>query len=74
MIMVTLPCLSLIGFPYSWFFMIFPGVAALKLIMGAYTDIPFAEVMGLSLYLVCQNYLFYQLALRVFEKKIVYQD
>lgn len=74
MFLFTLPCLSLIGFPYSWIFTVFPSVAALKLMMGAYSTIPVWEAVGLTLYLAGLNYLFYRFTIRVFESKIVYQD
>ena len=74
MILFTLPCLSLVGFPYSWLFTIVPSVAALRLMMGAYTGIPVVEALGLILYLAGLNYLFYRFTIRVFENKIIYQD
>jgi fluoroquinolone transport system permease protein len=74
MILFTLPCLALIGFPYSWLFIIFPSMAALKLMMGAYTGMPVVETIGLMIYLAGLNFLFYRLTIRVFEKEVVYQD
>ncbi|MBN2273738.1 MAG: hypothetical protein JXK95_05355 [Bacteroidales bacterium] len=74
MVLFTLPCLSLIGFPYSWLFTVVPSVAALRLMMGAYTGIPVIEAIGLIVYLAGLNYVFYRLTIRVFEKKIIYQE
>jgi len=74
MMLFTLPCLSLIGFPYSWVFTVFPSVAALRLMMGAYTEMPAVETIGLAIYLAGLNYLFYRFTIHVFEKKIIYQD
>ncbi len=74
MILFTLPCLALIGFPYSWLFTVFPSVAALKLMMGAYTGISAIEAVALVMYLAGLNWFFYRFAIRVFESKIVYQD
>lgn len=74
MLLLVLPCFSLIGFPYSYLFTIIPSVAALRLMLGAYTGIPFFEAVGLIIYLSGMNYLFLRWAIRVFENKIVYQD
>lgn len=74
MILFTIPCISLVGFPFSWVFTVIPSVAAIRLMLGAYTGISFLESSGLIVYLAGMIYLFYQLTMRVFEKKIVYQD
>ena len=74
MLLLVLPCFSLIGFPYSDLFTIIPSVAALRLMLGAYTGIPLYEAIGLIIYLVGMNYLFLRWAIRVFENKIIYQD
>jgi fluoroquinolone transport system permease protein len=74
MLLFVLPCFSLIGFPYSWLFTIFPSVAALRLMLGAYMGIPVYEAIGLVVYLIGMNYLFLRWTIRVFENKIIYQD
>ncbi|MDD2263205.1 MAG: ABC transporter permease [Clostridia bacterium] len=74
MLLLILPCFSLIGFPYSDLFTIIPSVAALRLMLGAYSGIPLYEAVGLIIYLVGMNYLFLRWAIRVFENKIIYQD
>jgi len=74
MLLFVLPCFSLIGFPYSDLFTIIPSVAALRLMLGAYTGIPLYEAAGLITYLTGMNYLLLRWAIRVFENKIVYQD
>lgn len=74
MLLFVLPCFSLIGFPYSDLFTLIPSVAALRLMLGAYTGIPLLEAVGLTVYLVGLNYLFLRWAVRVFENKIIYQD
>lgn len=74
MLVFVLPCFSLIGFPYSWIFTIIPSVAALRLMLGAYTGIPFFEAIALIVYLIGINYLFLRWTIRVFENKIIYQD
>ncbi|MDX9782875.1 MAG: hypothetical protein RBT35_07860 [Bacteroidales bacterium] len=74
MLLLVLPCFSLIGFPYSDLFTIIPSVAALRLMLGAYTGIPLYEAVGLIIYLVGMNYLFLRWVIIVFENKIIYQD
>ncbi|MFW5852388.1 MAG: ABC transporter permease [Bacteroidota bacterium] len=74
MLLLVLPCFSLIGFPYSDLFTIIPSVAALRLMLGAYMGIPLYEAVGLTIYLVGMNYLFLRWTIRVFENKIIYQD
>jgi fluoroquinolone transport system permease protein len=74
MLLFILPCLALIGFPYSWLFTIIPSVAALKLMLGVYHGILWYEAVALVVYLSIVNYLLLRFAVRVFENKIVYQD
>ena len=74
MLLFILPCLALIGFPYSWLFTIVPSVAALKLMLGVYHGILWYEAAALVVYLFIVNYILLRFAVRVFENKIVYQD
>jgi len=74
MILFTLPCASLIGFQYSQLFEAIPSVAALRLMLGAFTGIPAWESAILIVYLTVLNYVCFRLTLRIFEKRIIYQD
>ncbi|MFO7620844.1 MAG: hypothetical protein R6W81_06200 [Bacteroidales bacterium] len=74
MLLFVLPCVTLIGFPYSWVFTIVPSVAALRLMLGAYTGINFYEATALIIYLTGMNYLFLRWTIRVFENEIIYQE
>jgi fluoroquinolone transport system permease protein len=74
MLLFILPCFAMLGFPYSEFFTIFPSVAALKLMLGAFHGISWYEATALIVYLLVVIYLLLKLAVRVFEKRIVYQD
>ncbi len=74
MLLFILPCFALLGFPYSDFFVIFPSVAALKLMLGAYRGISGFELTALGIYLFAINYVLLKLAVVTFEKRIVYQD
>ncbi len=55
LLLIVLPCFSMIGFPYSWVFNIFPSVAGLKLVYGAFNGIGTAAVAGFVFYLVGAN-------------------
>ncbi|HCT94373.1 MAG: hypothetical protein A2X19_02790 [Bacteroidetes bacterium GWE2_39_28] len=74
MLLFVLPCFSLLGFEYSYLFTVVPSVAALRLLLGAYHGIIWYEALGLTLYLMLMNYLFFRNSVRIFENKIVYQD
>jgi len=74
MLLLTLPCISLLGFPGSYLFTIVPSVAALKLMLGAFLGIGWLETAGLIIYLSFVNYVLLKRAVRVFENKIIYQD
>jgi fluoroquinolone transport system permease protein len=74
MLLFILPCFALLGFPYSEFFTIFPSVAALKLMLAAYHGIAWHEAAALAVYLLGINFLLTKHAVKVFEKRIVYQD
>lgn len=74
MLLFILPCFSLIGFPYAWLFTMVPSVAALKLMMGAYHGMVWYEAVALMVYLVLIAYLLLLWTVRVFERKIVFQD
>ncbi len=74
MILFVLPCFSLLGFPFSWLFLAIPSVAALKLLLGAYSGISPMLAASLLLYLALLSYLLFRFTLRVFERKIVFND
>jgi fluoroquinolone transport system permease protein len=74
MMLFILPCFALLGFPYSYFFTIFPSVAALKLMLGAFHGILWPEAIALTAYLLGINLLLLKFTVRVFENKIVYQN
>ena len=55
LLLIVLPCFSLIGFPYAWLFNIFPSVAGLKLVYGAFNGIDPISAAALSIYLLAAN-------------------
>ncbi len=55
LLLIVLPCFSLIGFPYDWVFNIFPSVAGLKLVFGAFNGIDPVSTVGFLVYLIAAN-------------------
>jgi len=74
MLLLVLPCFSLLGFKYSYLFYIFPSVSALKLMLGAFTGIATVEAVLLILFLLFVNYLLFLKSVKIFENKIVFNE
>ncbi|MDP3437686.1 MAG: hypothetical protein Q8S04_10620 [Bacteroidales bacterium] len=74
MLLLVLPCFSILGSPLLYPLTLVPSVAALRLMLGAFTQITWYESAGLTLYLLLANYLLYRYAVKIFENKIVFQD
>jgi len=55
MLLIVLPCFSLIGFPYSWIFNVFPSVAGLQLVFGAFNGLGIKGILALIIYLIVVN-------------------
>lgn len=72
MLIFTIPCLSLIGFKYSYVFTIFPSVATIRIVFGAYTGISTIEAIILIIYTLLIDILIFNKVQKVFEDKIVY--
>jgi fluoroquinolone transport system permease protein len=72
MILLVIPCFSLINFPYNWVFKIVPSVACINLVSGAYHGIPFYEAIILIIYMLIVNLLLLKKVCNVFEARIVY--
>lgn len=51
MLVLILPCFSIIGFPYSELFRVFPSVAALELVLGAFRGIAIMKALIYITYL-----------------------
>ena len=67
--LAVIPCFSLIGFPYSEVFYIIPSVAALKLLMSAYTGINPLLAVSLAAYLAAWVAALAVLAKRAYSKR-----
>jgi fluoroquinolone transport system permease protein len=70
LLLIVLPCFSLVGFPYSWVFNIFPSVAGLKLVYGAFNGIGSAAIAGFTLYLVSANIVMIIYVQKVFDSMV----
>ena len=56
MLLIVLPCFSLIEFPYYQLFYIFPSVAGIRLVYGAFNGLEANAVIGFTVYLLIANY------------------
>jgi len=74
MLLFVLPCFSLLGFTGSYLYTAVPSVAALRLMLGAYNGIYWYEALGLTLYLLVMNYIFFKYAIRIFENKTICRE
>jgi len=70
MLLIVLPCFSVVGFPYSWVFNIFPSVAGLHLVLGAYNGIPVLKALSFVVYLVAANILLLFYVEKVFDRMV----
>jgi fluoroquinolone transport system permease protein len=68
LLLIVLPCFSLIGFPYAWLFNIFPSVAGLKLVYGAFNGIDSISAAALSIYLLAANLAIARYVEKVFDR------
>jgi len=68
LLFIVLPCFSLIGFPYDWLFNIFPSVAGLKLVYGAFKGIDFLSAAAYSVYLLLANLVIAHYVEKIFDR------
>ncbi len=71
MLVMILPCFSLIGFPLSWLFRIFPSVAGIELLIGAFIKQDFGAMMTDIVILCIWIAIFFAAALKTYDKKIL---
>lgn len=72
MLLLILPCFSIIGFPYGYLLTTVPSTAALRLLLGTYYGMPIYETVGLIIYLTVINYITFSYVKKVFENKVIY--
>lgn len=68
---VILPCFSLIGFSYSWVFRVFPSVAGLWLVYGAFHGIGFIQGGLYMMYLVLVNIILLFQVVKIFDRSVI---
>ncbi len=68
LLLIVLPCFSLIGFPYAWLFNIFPSVAGLKLVYGAFNGIDFLSAAAYAAYLLAANLVIARYVEKIFDR------
>jgi fluoroquinolone transport system permease protein len=68
LLLIVLPCFSLIGFPYAWLFNIFPSVAGLKLVYGAFNGIDFLSAAAYAAYLLAANLAIARYVEKIFDR------
>lgn len=71
LLLIVLPCFSLIGFPYAWLFNIFPSVAGLKLVFGAFNGLDLLSTIGFSAYLVAANLAMARYVEKLFDQMVM---
>lgn len=69
MVLIIVPCFSLIGFPYSELFYVVPSVAAAKLIFGAFWQVSLLEMIVCTVSLLIWNYGVYRAVIAFFDKR-----
>lgn len=67
MILIILPCFSLIGFPYSELFYIVPSVASAKLIILAFSQVKVLDALICGVVMLIWNYLMYRVVTNRFD-------
>jgi len=70
MLLIVLPCFSLIEFPYSRFFIVFPSVAGLHLVYGAFNGIGNIKALWLTAYMAGANLLLLLYVEKVFDRMV----
>jgi len=71
LLLIVLPCFSLIGFPYDWVFNFFPSVAGLKLVFGAFNGIDPVSTVGFLVYLIAANLAMIHYVEKLFDQMVM---
>ncbi|MCX8131481.1 MAG: ABC transporter permease [Clostridia bacterium] len=72
MLFIVLPCFSLLGFEYSWVFSVFPSMAGLNIVYGAFNGVEAASALAQIFYLIMFDIFMFFLVGKIFSEKIVY--
>jgi len=71
LLLIVLPCFSLIGFPYDWVFNFLPSVAGLKLVFGAFNGIDPVSTVGFLVYLIAANLAMIHYVEKLFDQMVM---
>lgn len=74
LLIIILPCFTVIGFPGSFLFNIFPSVAGLKLVMGAFTGLPVVTALLYMVVLLVMDVLILRLAAKTYMNMAVSEE
>ncbi len=72
MLVLAIPCVSLIGTGYAYVWTIFPSVAGLRVLLSSFYQSSILEIMCLIGYLSLWNWLLFRKVIHIFTDKIVY--
>ena len=72
MILLSIPCLSLIGIPYGELFSIIPSVASIQLIFGAFHEITLIKYVILTVYMLIINIYLLSFVSKKFDETMTY--
>jgi len=73
LLVLGLPCVSILGFSYSWLLWIFPSVAGFNLIYGAFHAYPMGLMNGWLAYLVFTVLIITKPVIRKVENEMIYR-
>ena len=73
MLVLIIPCLLLIKYPYSIWLDLFPSVTGLKLIFGCFHGIGILTVGIYTIYLVVVNLILFKFVENFFERRLAYK-
>ena len=74
LLLIVIPPFSVIGFPFNWIFDIFPSVAGLRLIMGAFDGLTVIGAAPYIIILLAMNWLVLKVAERSYLKITVSEE
>lgn len=72
MLILTIPCVSLLGSGYAYVWTIFPSVTGLRILLGAFYQLNIMEMICLVGYLLLWDWLLFHKVVHIFKNKIVY--
>lgn len=71
MMLIVVPCFSLIEFRYNWIFSIFPSVAAVRLLVSSFVEMEVYKAVIFMIILLIWNYVMYRYVMYIFNEYVV---